>query len=439
MGSYGIYGRVIYSSYLHRYLRIGVSLGVIDRRFTSLGLRDCSVFVSTCDDLSLQNWSPPAKVLDDPANDRFGFTLTNGSSQDPVVCNRTLHVYNYWLYNMPSRAIDVTLGPGSTPVAGFPRFGSYAYEPLPESGDTVVGRRTKIVDCGNPQTTYHGAGWTLRKNPAYFRGRAMDCGEPGASLQFSFTGPAIYWRAVADTDGGKVDVYIDGRLTDSVDCFYRDPLPYQFAYIKTGLDPGKGHTIRAEIRPDRNPRSKGTVIRHMAFEYAAESYRASAGFSAVAGKNNWYYSRWDGTTYDTLGFLDFAPKVVPDPTTGRRLEQRSFVNAWVDEDGCTVGNNFQRAGNHRVVRRWFSPRKGRIRIEWTVHTDSGGGGDVALSIMKNNREAWSSSLAEAVGAPSGDVTMDVEQGDAVSFAAGNTAGEGGQNVIWDPVITYEER
>ncbi len=151
MDSYGIYGRVIYRTVSQgSMLRIGVCLGVVDRRFTDLGFRDGSIYISTCDDLAKQKWSPKVKLFDKPDNDKFGITVTDGNSVDPFVCGNTLRIYNYWLYNVPSRAIDVTFAAGSTATAGFPRYGSYAYEPLPESSDTIVRRKTKIVGCSHP-------------------------------------------------------------------------------------------------------------------------------------------------------------------------------------------------------------------------------------------------------------------------------------------------
>lgn len=439
MCSYGIYGRVMYSRYLRKYLRIGVSLGVIDKRFTSLGLGDGSIYVSSCDDLSKQEWMPAVKLFDRPDNDKFGFTLTDGSSKDPFVCDRSLHVYNYWLYNIPSRAIDVTFGPGTTHAAGTPRYGSYAYEPLPESGDPIVSRETRIVGCGSPENIYGGPGWSIRNDPAYFQGRAMESGEPGAYVQFPFKGSGIYWRAISDTDGGKADIYIDSELVGSIDCYYRDALPFQFAFIKTGLNPRMGHYFRAVVRSDRNPRSTGTLIRHMAFEYSAESYRASAGFSAVAGRNNWYYKRWDGQHFEDLRFVDFTSTVVHDAKTGRTDDRRSFANYWGDDDSCRVGDNFLIPADHSAVRSWVSPHRGRIRVEYTVHFENDRGDGVKVSILHNDREAWSSPSAGAVTTGAYEFDIDVEKGDAVDFIAERTNGKPAGKVIWDPVITYVDQ
>jgi hypothetical protein len=439
MGSYGIYGRVIYSRYLKKYLRIGVTLGVIDKRFTNLGLGDGSIYVSSCDDLSKQEWTSVGKILDKPDNDKFGITLSDGSSRDPFVCDRSLHVYNYWLYNIPSRAIDVTFGPGTTPAAGFPRYGSYAYEPLPESGDPIVSRQTRMVGCGSPENIYGGAGWAIRKDPAYFQATAMECGEPGAYVQFSFKGSGIYWRGIADTNCGKADIYIDDKFIQSSDCYYRDALPFQFAFLKTGLDPGVTHTVRVVVRSDRNAGSAGTIIRHMAFEYTAESFRASDGFSAVNGRNNWHYRRRNGTGYGDLQFVDFARTMVYDKQIGRRVEKKSFANYYEDEDSCRVGDNYQTPGEHCAIRTWISPHRGRIRIEGSVHIDTGIGESVTATIMRNDRDAWSFQMVTPGAAGTHDITIEVEKSDAIDFVAERRSGKNGEKVMWDPVITYVDK
>ena len=419
MASYGIYGRVIYSRYLKTYLRIGVSLGVIDRRFTNMGLADGSIYISTCDDLSTQRWSPAAKLFDRPDNDKFGITLTGADAKSPFACEGSLRVYNYWLYNIPSRAIDVAFGPGATSSAGFPRYGSYAYEPLPESGDTIVSRRTKIVGCGSPGTAYGGAGWRTKKDPVYYMGEAKESDQPGASVQYSFDGSGIFWRAVAAPDGGRADIYIDGVLTGTVDCYYRDALPFQFAYIRTGLDPAVRHSFRAVIRNDANTRSGGRFIRHMAFEYTAESYRASAGFSSVGGKNNWYYG--------DLRFVDFTT------AAGKRM----FVNAWMDDDGCTVGDTFQVTASHPSVRSWISPHEGSVRIEGTVVAADERGEGAGASILRGNRALWSYHPGGPPGTRTHNFLTDVEKGDRIDFITEGGTGVHPVRAVWDPVITYE--
>ncbi|HTR99916.1 MAG TPA: hypothetical protein VML00_09210 [Bacteroidota bacterium] len=428
MGSYSIYGRVIYNRFLHTYMRIGVVLGAVDRRYTRLGFGDGSIYCSTCDDLAAQRWTPMGKLIDDPPNAKFGFTLTDGEGRDPASCDSTLRVYNYWLYDIPSRAIDITFVHGRTRAAGFPRYGSYAFEPLPESGDTLVSRRTKIVGCDDSATRYGGPGWTRKTSAAYFHGAAMESGEKGAFVQFSFRGPAIYWRAVADSAGGKADVFLDGKSAGTVDTYFRDEIPNQFAFVRTGLDPRMTHTCKAVVRGDRNPLSAGTRVRHMAFEYGAESYWASAGFSSVQGKNNWYYFGPDGRE---MRFLDFDR--APAETPGGK-ERKTFANEWRDASGGIVGHSYQACGTGTVARAWIAPRAGTILIECSVLADTLGIG--AATITCNEKAIWSGSVSPD-GAPASYArSIAVSGGDTVRFSLAAHAPSRSCRVTWDPVLTY---
>jgi len=272
----GIYGNTIYSTYLKKYLRIGVHIGIKDSRGApGIGFEDRSICISECTDLAKQDWSPMAKLFDEPGNNMFGFTLSDSRGIDPVACGQMLRVFNYWWKEKNSkednRIIDITFKKGSTPTRYFPPYDSYTYEPHPESGDRIESRKTQIAGSADPKMNYSSADWIVEENEHYYQGQARVSANAGESVHFSFTGSDIYWRAVADNDAGKADVYIDGVFQKTVDCYFPEcAMPYQFAFIKTGLNPGKLHTIRVVVRDDRNPASSGTKIRHIAFEYTGQ-------------------------------------------------------------------------------------------------------------------------------------------------------------------------
>ena len=428
MGSYGIYGRVIYNRFLKTYMRIGVVLGAVDRRYTTLGFGDGSIYCSTCDDLATQQWTPMGKLVNDPSNAKFGFTLTDGQGVDPSSCDSVLRVYNYWLYDMPSRGIDVTFRSGATHTTGFPRYGSYAFEPLPESGDTVVGRRTRIVGCGDSETVYGGPGWRRRGGAAYFQGAAMESGTKGAFVQMSFRGPSVYWRGVADSAGGMADVYLDGQLAQTVDTYFRDELPDQFAFARTGLDPHAAHLVKVVVRGDGNPLSAGTIIRHAAFEYGAESYRASAGFSSVAGKNNWYYGEVGGPP---AKFIDFVRAQAETP--GGK-EKKTFANEWSDGSGGRIGNTYQVCGARPVARIWIAPRGGTLRIEGSAGADSARPGRVTITC--NGTLIWSGRTGAGNRPVAHDLNIAVRERDVIRFTLAPDSPDPGARVEWDPVLTY---
>jgi len=262
----GMYGNTIYSAHLKKYLRIGIHIGCSDPRFPGPFFPDRSICISACTDLARQDWSPMAKLLDEPRNELFGFTLMDGKDVGPGACGQTLRAYNYW-HDRDMRVLEIAFKEGATPVRHFPPHDSYNYEPHPESGDRIAARKTKIVGAAAPEVKYDGAQWTEEASALYYEGKAKVVATTGHTIEFKFSGPDIYWRAVAAKDGGKADVFIDGKLQETVDCFFAEcPLPFQFAFIKTGLDPKKSHTIKVVVRGDKNPSSEGTLIRHIGFE-----------------------------------------------------------------------------------------------------------------------------------------------------------------------------
>ena len=251
---------------------------MIDPRFPGDGLSDCSVYILACPDLAKQNWTPPAKLLDEPGNSQCGFSVAGQNGNDFTSCGQTFRVYNYWA-NSPVRIFEVALREGTTPAASFSPYGAYLYQPHPESGDATDSRKTKLIGCDSPDMHYAGSGWKVENEANYFHGNVKASSIAGDSLEFSFQGRAIYWRAVFARDAGKVDVYVDKRKYATVDCYSGDKRPnmFQFGFMKTGLDSSAVHTIRIIVRGDRNPNSSGTRIRHMGFESAATVNRPSAG------------------------------------------------------------------------------------------------------------------------------------------------------------------
>ena len=126
----------------------------------------------------------------------------------------------------------------------------------------------------------------------------------------------------------------------------------------------------------------------MAFEFTAESYRASAGYSSVDGKNHWHYGG--------LHFVDSK-------------------NAWEDEDGCSVTGRYLMPGNHPAVRTWIAPHKGRIRIEGSVRIPDEGRAGMSASIIHRSREAWSFPATSRAITAAHDFALDVEEGDQIDF------------------------
>ena len=476
-GSYVPAYRVTYNKYLGKY--IGTSWS-------------STMFV--CSDLSKQDWTPKIAVEGnhwgsmgtDNSGGTFAWHLMNMAGTDAYTCDRTFLVYGYW-NGGANHVVQVEFGPGKTVgleyreaiySQGIVRHQQipglmYGYEPMAESADPIEGRQTRIVGCANSEMAYTGR-WSDRSDPEYYGGVAKVCGVAGATVEFSFQGAEVYWRAVAAPDGGKADVFMDGKLEQTVDFYgYTTPgvsarklddfrgyltslLPagdgeketvLLMPFFKTGLDPKAMHTIRIVVRGDKNPQSKGTLIKHMAFEYSAESYRAAAGFCSVMGKNNWHYQKCGDGKYGDLKFYGWRgaandndpnnANLWCDAEKGSRFwDETCDVLPCAAADKCVVGNNYQIADENDSVRKWVAPHDGKVRIEGRLEIEKKDGAGVYAGILKNASEAWPSRLVTFGTAAAHDLTIDVSKGDAVCFVVKRNGLSAGEKVFWDPAITY---
>lgn len=265
----GIYGNTIYSEYLGKYLRIGINIGVTDDRgMPPQGFKDHSIYLSLCTDLAKQDWSPPTKLLNDPDNKLFGFTAADAAGRGGEVGGRSLRAYNYWLSG--SRVLEVGLDrKGHMPVVDFPPYGAYDYAPNPDSGDRLESRNTVMMGVDDPAVYYQGNGWVTEANPHYYLGHAKATAAAGQVIEYAFSGGEIYWRAVYGPDAGQAEVWLDGKLQRRVDLYFGEcAIPYQFAFVRTDLDPKVRHTIKIVTCGAKSPGSSNTMVRHIGFERA---------------------------------------------------------------------------------------------------------------------------------------------------------------------------
>lgn len=255
----GIYGNTIYNEYLGKYLRIGAILGYNDPRgWNPEGYPDKSVYISMCTDLAKQDWTPLAKLWDDPDNQLYGFTLANAEGQGGVVSGQKMRAYNYWLSG--SRVLDIEFDKdGTLAVTKIPPHGAYDYLPNYASGDRLESRDTVIIGSQDSAVSYRGDAWSIAQNKSYYQGRAKVATEANQEIEYAFQGGEIYWRAVFGPDAGKADVYLDGHFQQTVDLYFAQvEAPYEFAFLRTDLDPEVPHAIKIVTR--------GGTVRHIAFE-----------------------------------------------------------------------------------------------------------------------------------------------------------------------------
>lgn len=371
------------------------------------------MILGTCTDLSKQDW-----VWGHFPEGMHGFMkLFNAEGNDIESFDDRLRFYSFFADNSYQN-LDVTFLEKPMSVnQPTPRFG---FQPNPESSDPILSRRTKIVGSASPEMKYSGE-WKEKQNPKeYYEGRLSESSTAGSSVEFSFTGPDIYWRALRSPESGRADVYIDGKLSQTVDTYSpRATVSENFVYVKTGLDPRKPHTIKIVVKGESHPKSKGSVIGHMAFEFAAESDRASFGFSSIMGKNNWRYLERAGDRESRLRFL---------------ASDEVFTRDWQGKGKVRMGDNYQiPEPGVDAVRQWVAPRAGSVRIEGRVTTESSN--RAFAQLLKNSQKVWSAEAGASDANSTHDLNLEVAQGDTLDFVVSTTAEPTGK-VFWDPVITY---
>ena len=402
---------VIYSEFLKGYLCLFPS----NRDPADEGGID-GMYMGFCTDLAKQDW-----VWARCPEAQFGFvTVTNGAGTDIISCDNHLRLYSYFNGNKYQR-LDLVFRPGR--MTGPDVQPRYSFDPHPESSDAILGRQTKFVGTASGDVSYAG-GWVDQSNPAAFEGHFKECSASG-SASLTFTGSSVYWRAVRSPDSGKADVYIDRELRKTVDCYSPQSTEYEdILYFLTGLSPHIPHTIKIVAHGEKNALAKGTSIRHVGFEYEAESYRASAGFCSIRGKCNWNYQEWDGPSHEDMHFRESA---------------EVLTNFWFGTNN-QVGPNYQVVNAGAAVREWTAPHDGTIRIESRIVIDMSGD-PVFARILRNGAELWPEHPL-APGLPlSHDLTAQVQQGDRIYFVVSRNDTRtdiSGHKITWDPVVTYTQ-
>jgi hypothetical protein len=375
------------------------------------------IYIGCCSDLGKQDW-----VWGYCPEAMFGFmNLLNADGTDIAnTCSDSFRFYSYFGEHDFQR-LDIKLSAGQTVSPDLQL--RYSCDPHPESSDPILSRRTKIIGCRSAEMKYVGL-WNDLPASDSWEGMTSVSSTPNASVEFSFEGTEIYWRALHSPHSGKADVYIDGALRRTVDCYSPLSSSYeQFLYIKTGLRSGSRHTIKVMVTGKKHKQSTSAAISHIAFEASAESYRASAGFSALMGKNGWFYQ--ESKQSDLFDLQCLAGEADPAPF-------------WSGRDGGKIGANYQVPGEGAILRNWVAPQGGVVRIEGTAICT----GASSASIRLNKNKVWPDTPLDPQPKSPHDVTLTVIQGDVVSFvsarkdAMGENSNPESMRVTWDPVITY---
>ena len=87
----------------------------------------------------------------------------------------------------------------------------------------------------------------------------MRADRAGAEATLTFTGAAVAIVGEMTEDGGRADVYLDGRRVQPIDAFIVERTNDNDLWHTYGLPQGP-HALRIVARHDADPRSKGTLV-----------------------------------------------------------------------------------------------------------------------------------------------------------------------------------
>ncbi|BBI36652.1 CBM35 domain-containing protein [Cohnella abietis] len=124
-----------------------------------------------------------------------------------------------------------------------------------------------FTDDADPAITYSGS-WISVASPGYLNTNVHYASAPGSYIQYTFKGTDIQWIGGTNNDHGKADVYIDGILDQTVDTYSDGWVKQKVLYAKKGLSSGT-HTIKIQVRSDKNVASSGYITDIDSFAYTA--------------------------------------------------------------------------------------------------------------------------------------------------------------------------
>jgi hypothetical protein len=89
----------------------------------------------------------------------------------------------------------------------------------------------------------------------------MVSGKAGDELEFTFTGTGVSLVGNWFKDGGKADVYVDGKLHRSIDTYYdfAGQQHTESIWHVLKLQPGE-HKVRLVVKGEKRPESAGTNV-----------------------------------------------------------------------------------------------------------------------------------------------------------------------------------
>jgi hypothetical protein len=118
---------------------------------------------------------------------------------------------------------------------------------------------------GSPGVVYTGA-WSSQGDPDFLGGSVRFASAPGRRARLRVSGVTdLAWVTTRRPNGGRADVYVDGRKRATIDLYAAVQRERQVVYATSFASPGT-HTIEVRVRGTRNAASSGTRVDLDAFE-----------------------------------------------------------------------------------------------------------------------------------------------------------------------------
>ncbi len=128
----------------------------------------------------------------------------------------------------------------------------------PKLEQWTMGVPDRLVPTGDAAWAWKGGWKPWRKEDWRVREGRIASGA-GSEATFTFTGTAVALVGTYTQEGGRADVYLDGKKVGALDAYIVDGTNDNDLWHAYGLKPGP-HTLRVVTRDDADPRSKGKDV-----------------------------------------------------------------------------------------------------------------------------------------------------------------------------------
>lgn len=129
----------------------------------------------------------------------------------------------------------------------------------------IANAATVIVDDRDTAVNYN-TPWNQVNKSGYYNGTASHSTTTGNYAQLSFTGSSVKVVSKKGSNCGIADIYLDGVLVASFDCYSPSEIFQVTVYENNSLEYGP-HTIRIQVSGNKNPASSSRTIYIDCFQY----------------------------------------------------------------------------------------------------------------------------------------------------------------------------